>query len=346
VKPNQDQTLGVAVWGAGTIADVHLQALAALPGTRVRGIWSRQPHNAEAKGQTFAVPAFSERAALLAADGVDVVVILTSSGSHASLALEALAAGKHVLCEKPMAMSSDEARTVIQMARDKGLVLGVVSQRRFEPHHAAARSAVASGALGRLLLVEVACPYHRTQAYYDQAPWRGTHREDGGALMNQAIHSVDLLGWIAGRVTSVVAETATQTHQMEAEDLALAVARLEGGGFATVMASTNLIPGFAPTMNIYGERGSIRLAGGAIADWVVPGVTAPALVADTAVRGGTAILGSATFHQAQWTDFLAAVRQGRAPLVSGEDGFAAVAFVEAVYESARRGGLRVVPASL
>lgn len=336
---------GVAVIGSGSIAEQHLSALKELPGARIVGVSSRTEARARAAGERFGCRWTTDYRALLADPEVDLVDVVTSSGSHAPIALSALEAGKHVLVEKPMAMNTRDARRLIAEARARGLVLSVVSQRRFEELHGAVRRVLDAGLLGRLLLVEASVPYYRTQAYYDSADWRGTVAQDGGALMNQGIHSVDLMLWFAGPARSVVGRTATQAHRMEAEDLALGIASFESGAFGTVMATTSAQPGFAPALRLYGEKGTIWLEGSAITHWTVPGAPEPPRSGGEASAGvRDPRLTSHRFHQAQIRDVLEAIERGRPPAVTGEDGFRAVAFVEALYASAARGAEQPVEA--
>jgi UDP-N-acetyl-2-amino-2-deoxyglucuronate dehydrogenase len=263
------------------------------------------------------------------------VSIATSSGSHAALAMAALEAGKHVIIEKPLAMNSADGRRIITAAAQRGLTLSVIFQRRFETTFQAVAGAVASGALGKLLLIEASCPYFRPQSYYDSASWRGTVAEDGGALMNQGSHLVDLLLWIGGPARRVLGQMATQQHQIEAEDLALAIVNLQSGALATLLASTNLTPGFPHALNVYGQRGCIRTEGGAVTHWNVPETAPPPAAANSA---GASSPGGAFWsldqHRAQLADVLQAIRMRRAPAITGQDGLRAVALVEAVYRSA------------
>jgi predicted dehydrogenase len=275
--------------------------------------------------------------ALVRRPDIDLVSITSSSGSHARLALAALAAGKHVVIEKPMAMNAAEARRIIAAAAERRVVLSVISQRRFEPVHQAVKRAVASGALGRLLLVEARCPYYRSQEYYDSADWRGTIAEDGGALMNQSIHSVDLLLWFAGPARQVVGRTATQTHRMEAEDLAVAIITFASGAYGTITASTSIRPGFLPTLDLYGEHGTIKLEGAAVTHWTVPGIDPPVAEGPTSAGVTSPQLASHEHHRTQLADVLGAIEEGRAPAVTGEDGLRAVELVDGVYQSARSG---------
>jgi len=333
------KTRGVAVIGSGSIADQHLGALRDIPHAKVVGVFSRGAEKARKMGEREKCRWTTDYKELLGDPAVELVHIVTSSGSHASIARDSLWAGKHVLVEKPMAMTSAEADDLIALAKSKGLTLGVVSQRRFEDQHEAVKRVLDSGAFGKLLLAEVSCPYFRDQAYYDSADWRGKIATDGGAIMNQGIHSVDLLLWFAGPPKTVQGKIATQAHRMEAEDLALAIVTFENGAFGTIMASTSIQPGFTPALNLYGEKGTIKLEGSSVVHWTVPGVPKPeaaAAPASAAVRGH--LLSSHAMHQRQILDVLAAIEEKRPPRVSGEDGRRAVNLIEGLYTASKSGG--------
>ncbi|WJH37378.1 Gfo/Idh/MocA family oxidoreductase [Paenibacillus sp. CC-CFT747] len=183
-------------------------------------------------------------------------------------------------------------------------------------------------------------PYYRDQSYYDSADWRGTLAEDGGALMNQGIHSIDLLLWMAGKVSSVIGRVATQTHRMEAEDIGLALLTFQNGAFASVMCSTSMVPGYDPTFHLYGEKGSIKIEGTRIVHWSVPGVPLPDL--DDLSEAGSSASNprnvSHTYHKQQIMDVIGAIREGRSPAVTGEDGRDAVRLIELIYASSASDG--------
>jgi predicted dehydrogenase len=303
-------------------------------GARVVAVSSRRADQARAVAEAEGCEATTDAEALVRRPEVNLVSITSSSGSHARLALAAIAAGKHVLVEKPMAMAPQDAGQMIAAAAARGVGLSVISQRRFEPVHLAVKQAVAGGALGRLLLVEASCPYYRSQDYYASADWRGRIADDGGVLMNQAIHSVDLMLWLAGPAREVYGRTATQTHRMEAEDLALALVTFASGAFGTIMASTSIRPGFQPALNVCGEAGAIRLDGATVVHWGVPGIAAPAAQGPASAAAQGPQLASHEHHRAQIADVLAAFAEGRPPAVTGEDGRRAVALVDGVYRSA------------
>jgi predicted dehydrogenase len=329
---------GVAVLGSGSIADQHVRALKDIPHARLVGVFSRSKEKARKLGEREGCRFTTDPRELLSDPAVELVDIVTSSGSHAELGLLALDAGKHVLVEKPMAMTSDLADRLIERARSRSVVLSVVSQRRFEAQNEQVKRLLDEGALGKPLLFEVSCPYFRDQAYYDSADWRGKVATDGGALMNQAIHSVDLLLWFAGPARSVMGQIATQTHRIEAEDLALGIVSFRSGALGTIMASTSIQPGFLPAINLYGEKGTIKLEGANIVHWTVPGVAKPELgerSASAAVRGP--ILASHEHHKLQILDVLSAIEEGRPPRVTAEDGARAVRLIEGLYASSAQG---------
>ncbi len=253
---------GFGIVGNGTIAEYHARAILGLDDARLVGAAGRSPAKAAAFVRALGaegVRAFADVAELLARPDVDIVCIATSSGSHAAVAEAALEAGKHVVVEKPMTMTSEGADRLIALAERRGLTLSVISQRRFEAPYALAKRMLDEGRLGRLLLVEAHTPFYRTQAYYDSADWRGTVAEDGGALMNQGIHQIDLMLWYGGDAVAVSGKLATLTHEMEAEDLGAAVVSFASGAVGVLTASTSLAPGFPPSVKLYGERGAIHL---------------------------------------------------------------------------------------
>jgi UDP-N-acetyl-2-amino-2-deoxyglucuronate dehydrogenase len=337
------KTWGIGVIGCGSIADVHMKAIGEIENAKLVAVSSRREERAREVAQQYGCGWSTDYQELLNNPEIEIVCVTTGSGSHGKIGMDALRAGKHVLVEKPLAMTSAEAATMIGLAEEKGLVLSVVSQTRFVEHHRLVKRVIDEGKLGKLLLVEISRPFYRTQEYYDSADWRGTLAEDGGALMNQGIHSIDLLLWIGGKVKTVIGRVATQTHQMEAEDMGLALLTLENGAFATVMCSTSIVPGLPPSMHLYGEKGSIQIKGQDITLWTVPDVPLPEYTKDGSVGGGAKDPRniSSTYHKLQIIDFIEAVRDGRKPFVTGEEGKDTVRLIELIYESSAHGGMPI-----
>lgn len=332
------KTWNFAVIGCGGIGDFHLQALREIEAAHLIGVSSRREKRAREVGERENCPWTTDYHGLLNKPEIDVVCLTTSSGSHASIGLEVLAAGKHLLVEKPVAMTTDEADQLVRLAKQKNLSLAVVSQQRFEKQHQVIKHVMDEGVLGRLLYVDVACPFSRTQKYYDQADWRGTLSEDGGALMNQGIHTIDLMMWFAGAVQSVSGKVATKIHQMEAEDIGAGLLTFKNGAMGTLMSSTSIQPGFSRHFHLYGENGTIKLEGEDFVHWTVPGVSEPRSNHSNSDGGVVNPLSISTEnHKRQIIDMIHSLNDGKSPAVTGEDGKCAVQLVEAIYKSSKVG---------
>jgi len=338
--------LRIGLVGAGAISTQHLEAIAALPSTRLTVVASASEERARAVGEAQGVPWTTDLSDLVARDDVDAVTICSPSGLHPAQALAALRAGKHVLIEKPIALSVTDADAVVAEARARGLVAAVVSQRRFEPAVRALKAAVDEGRLGRVALVMGEGLYFRPQSYYDSAAWRGTVALDGGVLMNQAIHTIDLMRWIGGPVAAVAGQVATLGHAMEAEDTAVMSMRFASGALGSMTATTCVTPEQPVELRVYGDRGHVRLTGAQVAEWEVPGADAPIARDDAADdprdegqdgsvtrTWGTSSAG----YLRQYADLVDAVRSGRPPVVTAQDGRDAVELIVAAYESGRSG---------
>ncbi len=335
--------------GCGAISTQHVEAIAAIEGARLGAVASASVDRARDAGARWGVPWTTDVDELLARDDLDAITITTPSGLHARQALAALASGRHVLIEKPLALSVADADAVIEEGHRRGLTVGTISQRRFEPPIRAVRDAVLAGALGRVALIIGEGLYERPQSYYDSAAWRGTVELDGGVLMNQGIHMVDLVRWIGGPVVALTGHVATLTHAIEVEDTAAVSLRFATGALGVILATTSARPEFPTELRIYGDTGHIRIVGERVAEWDVPGIEAPmAGSADSAVRGEVATGGNgssptatwgttAAGHVRQYADFVAAARDSRPPFVTGEDGRDALELVAAAYEASRTG---------
>jgi len=325
--------------GCGSVADFHIEAIRHIEEASLSAVSSRNESKARAAAEREGCAWTTDYRELLRRPDVDIVCVTTSSGSHASIGLDVLDAGKHLVVEKPLAMNARDARALVDRARARGLTLSVISQRRFEANNQAIKRALDEGALGKLLLAETTLPFYRSQDYYDSAEWRGTIAEDGGVLMNQGVHCLDLMLWFAGDVRTVFGKTATQTHRMEAEDLGLAILQFENGAFGTITASTSIQPGYAAAITLYGERGTIKLEGSSIVRWSVPGRDRPTWEQEEASYGGVSDPRSivSDYHQSQLIDVMTSIETGADPLVTGEDGLRVVRLVESIYRSAERG---------
>jgi predicted dehydrogenase len=277
---------------------------------------------------------------------VAVVCLATPSGQHAAQAIAAAEAGKHVLIEKPIALSLADADAIIEACDRAGVQCGVLLQRRAEPLFRQVYEAIRAGDLGEITLASVCMPYHRPQAYYDQAGWRGTWAQDGGGvLMNQGIHFVDLLLWLMGDdPVRITARAATLQRQIEVEDTVVAALEFAGGALATLCATSTAPAGFRQRVEIYGTAGAIQLEGDAAIRWesasqagggtgtsagtATPAATAPASPFPTVGSQ------SPVAHAALVRDFVEALRDGRPPSVDGREGRRSLAAVLGIYEAA------------
>jgi UDP-N-acetyl-2-amino-2-deoxyglucuronate dehydrogenase len=342
---------GFGIVGAGVIGQVHADAVGLVPGARLAAVTDEAPGRAKALAGAWDCAAEPDLAALLARDDVDVVCVCVPSGLHAAVGVRAAAAGKHLVIEKPIDVTLDAADRIIAAARSGGVLATVISQHRFDTGLGELRRLLDSGMLGTPLLGEASTKWHRTQDYYDSAAWRGTWAMDGGSLMNQGVHYVDLLLWTMGPVTEVTAICATQAHRIEVEDTALALVRFASGALGTIMSTTAAYPGFAQRLEVTGSNGTVIVEDGRMTRReLAAGRTAG--TAPAAGPGATPATGAArpggmdpSAHAAQIAEFLAAIEAGRQPAVTAESARAALEVVCAVYESARTGRTVAIPAA-
>lgn len=343
--PAAGRVFGIGIVGAGVISATHAAAVATLPNARISAVTDADPSRAHAFAAEHGAAAEASLAALLARDDVDVVAVCVPSGLHAEIGAQAAAAGKHLIVEKPIDVSLAAADQLIAAAETAGVALTVISQHRFDPGLIRLRELADGGRLGRLLLGEASTKWFRSQGYYDSAAWRGTWAMDGGSLLNQGIHYVDLLSWFMGPVAEVSAVCVTANHEIEVEDTALAVVRFGSGAVGTITSSTVVFPGFAQRLEISGTGGTAIIEDGVLAhlglrteapDPGLRGSHEPVGTALPDAAAQAAAIGVAS-HAAQIADLLAAVQQGRPPAVTGADGRTTLEIICAVYESARTG---------
>jgi UDP-N-acetyl-2-amino-2-deoxyglucuronate dehydrogenase len=336
------EPVGFAILGPGIVADYHRQAIAANAdlGAQLVAVSHYDPTRFAEMSAKFGVACLSLEE-LSAHPAVDVICICTPSGQHAAQTIAAAQAGKHVLVEKPMALSLADADAMIAVCAQAGVKLGVVLQRRAEPLFQRIHRAIQAGDLGSLTLGIITIPYHRSQSYYEQANWRGTWTLDGGGvLMNQGIHLVDLLIWYMGDPVQVQAYADTLQRNIEVEDTLVATLRFPNAALATITATTTAIPGFPHRVEIYGTGGSVQVEGESVARWELadPGkaiVEPPEIGTPASAGAGSDPRGIApTGHIALFRDFIQAVRDDRPPQVDGAEGWRSLATVLAIYQAA------------
>jgi UDP-N-acetyl-2-amino-2-deoxyglucuronate dehydrogenase len=343
------QRHGFGIVGAGVIGEVHAEAIGLVPDARLVAVTDEAPGRAKALAEAWDCAAEPDLATLLARDDVGVVCVCVPSGLHAEVGVRAAAAGKHLVVEKPIDVTLRAADRLIAAARANNVLVTVISQHRFDTGLDELSRLLDSGGLGSLLLGEASTKWYRTQDYYDSAPWRGTWELDGGSLMNQGIHYLDLLLWAMGPAAEVTAICATQAHQVEVEDTTLALVRFASGAVAAVLSSTAAYPGFDQRLEVTGTNGTVVVENGRITRRALvsdSGEAAPA-AADTPATERAAAANPAgidpSSHAAQIGEFLAAIDTGREPAVTAASARATLQVICAVYESARTGRAVAIP---
>jgi UDP-N-acetyl-2-amino-2-deoxyglucuronate dehydrogenase len=260
-----DGSFRIALIGCGRISRNHIEAIAATPGLELAGVCDIIPERARRAGEQAGVPWFVSCEELLRNVDCDVVTVTTPSGLHPEHGAYAASLGKHVVVEKPMAISLAGADALLAATRKAGVQLFVVKQNRLNPAVQLLRTALDNGRFGRLYLVTCSVLWSRPQEYYDQAPWRGTWALDGGAIMNQASHYVDLLQWVLGPIDAVTAMTGTLARNIEAEDTGAAVVRAASGAMGVLQVTMLAYPrNLEGSITILGERGTVRIGGTAV----------------------------------------------------------------------------------
>ncbi len=332
-------SLGFGLIGCGRVAPRHMQSIGELSDARLMAVADIVESRAQRFSKESGATAYTDYRQLLARADIDVVNICTPSGLHAPMAVEALEAGKHVIVEKPIALSLEDADRMIAAAQVAGRKLCVVLQNRYNPPMQDLRRVVDEGHLGKLLLGNATVRWYRPQEYYEDG-WHGTVAMDGGALMNQSIHHIDALQWLMGDVESVTAYTATLAHRMEAEDAGVAALKFSSGALGVIEGSTVTYPeNLEGSVAIFGERGSVKVGGTALnrkVFWKVAGelehekeMLTREQVDPPSVYG--------TSHRAVITDMIDAIKTDRPSKTHGAVARRSLAVVLAIYQAARSG---------
>jgi predicted dehydrogenase len=335
------EPFGVAIVGAGVIGKTHAEAIASLADARLVAVAEPREEAGRALAEAHGAAWHADVAAALARPDVDVVNLATPSGLHADQTVQAAGAGKHVVTEKPMAIDLAGADRMIEACRAAGVALAVIFQSRFGRDAVLLKRAVEAGLLGQPVLGNAVVQWHRTQEYYDAGGWRGTWALDGGgALINQSIHTIDLLQWIVGPVESLSAQTAVLAHRIETEDTSAAALRFANGALGTIQGTTAAARDWPVRVEIVGTRGRAVLEGSRLTVWEADAPADEALLTprDLELTAGyrpDEHFGAA--HVRQLRAIFAALRAGEEPPVPGEEARQAVEIILAIYRSANSG---------
>lgn len=327
--------VGFGIIGTGAIAAHHAASMQKLNNCRLVAVCSSSAARAAKATAQFGVEGYADLDVFLKREDLDAVSICTASGNHLAPALAAAKAGKHVLLEKPIEVSLERADEIISVCRS----LGVIFQNRFTPAYRRLKEAVAEGRLGKLILGNAYIKWFRDPAYYASSDWKGTLKGDGGAaLINQGIHTIDLLLDIMQEIDSLFGQVRTTVHQIEGEDLGLAMLNFKNGALGSIVAGTALYPGYPERLEIYGERGNIILEGGQLIEWNIQGAESPIQKDQLLKQGGTSDPMAVDYklHMAQIRDMVSAIQEDREPLVNGEEARKSLALIQAIYQSSQQ----------
>ncbi|MCL1791738.1 MAG: Gfo/Idh/MocA family oxidoreductase [Peptococcaceae bacterium] len=345
------EPLRFALIGCGRIAPKHAESFLALNeenelGARGRlvAVCDTVPELSEAFARKYRVDeplkVFANYREVLACEDVDAVSIATPSGIHAEIGIAAARAGKHVLVEKPMAMTLEQADALIEACREADVKLGVIHQNRFNASVKILRQALEAGRFGKLTHGQASIRWNRNDGYYLQAPWRGTREQDGGVLMNQSIHNIDLLQWMFGPVDTVFGFTRRAMRPIEMEDVGAAVLKFANGAIGVIEAASTIYPkNIEETLNVFGTEGSVIVGGIAvnrIETWeFADSEEEKQRIFAAQEADPPSVYGYG--HRELIADFVRSVWKNQTPAVCGEEGRKALEIILAIYQCQETG---------
>jgi UDP-N-acetyl-2-amino-2-deoxyglucuronate dehydrogenase len=356
-------TIRFGIVGPGKVAQLHADALARIADARLAAVAGRNEARAAALAAASGARVDPSLDAMIERGGIDAVILCTPHPLHAEQGVAAARAGLHVIVEKPMALDPIDGERMVAAAADAGVVLSVISQRRWYEPVRRVKDAIDGGRIGTPALASVEVLGWRGPEYFAMDAWRGTAAgEGGGVLVNQAVHQLDLAIWLLGPATEVDGWIANVNHpEIEVEDSAVAIVRFAGGTLATIMASNSQRPGLHARIHVHGtsgasvgvetDGGSVFVAGLSLPSlprndlWTIPGEEGQLEAWLEADRSSLAAVDIASHHhELQLRDVVAAIRDGGPPAVTGEDGLRTVELMAAIYRAAREGRRVQLPA--
>lgn len=325
--------------GGGNITETHLRAALAIPQAQIAAIHGRHVEKVRVLAQQYGGCAYEDFSQFLAHRPMDMIVVGSPSGAHAEQGIAAAANGLHVLTEKPIDTSTERADALIDATKRSGVELGVIFQDRLKPDILRLKKWIDAGRLGRPILVEASVKWYRSSEYYQDSSWRGTLSLDGGgALINQGIHTVDLLGYLLGRVSRVQAVVTTALHNIEAEDTCVATLEFANGAVGTLQATTAAYPGYARQVEITGSGGTVRLEQDRITRVDLRNPISEGDKAESSGQDSSAnspMVRDIRGHQRIMEDFIECLQTGGTPVCDGTAGRQSLALVETIYRAAR-----------
>lgn len=326
--------LGIAIVGCGMISQYHLAALQNIDLYRICGVYDYSLEIAKKTATEFGTNAYPFYEELLSDPNVDVVDICLPSGYHAEYGLMAIKAGKDIIVEKPIDVTLENAEKLIETCNQLNRKIAVIFQNRFTDAAIKIKKVLEANLLGPIIAVEASVKWYRNPTYYSSSNWKGTSKLEGGAMLNQGIHTIDLLLWFMGEVKSISALVRTALHPIEAEDLSIVLLEFQNGAIGTLTVSTALKPGFPERIEIYGQMGSLILEAGKIIHWDIEGTDSSNYL-DNIEQGGSGSSNPAGIplenHQKQLTVIAEALIIGSEPPVNGPEALKSLKLVHDIY---------------
>ena len=345
------QTFRIGLVGCGRISKNHFDAIRKVDGLSLAAVCDIDAERARRAGEEQGVPSYRAIDDMLrAGEGetpFDIVAVCTPSGLHSTHGAAAARARKHVITEKPMAISLTQADELVHACDDAGVQLFVVKQNRLNPPIQLLKRAVDKGRFGRIYMANVTVRWQRPQEYYDAEPWRGTWEFDGGAIMNQASHYVDLIQWLVGPVESVLAKTATQGRRIEAEDSGVGLVKFRSGALGVIEVNVLTYPrNLEGSITVLGEKGSVKIGGTAVnrvEHWLFADYDDDDKLVDSANTNPPNVYGYG--HEGYYRNVLAVLRGEAKPETDGRAGRKSLELILGLYESAKSGCEVPIPLS-
>jgi UDP-N-acetyl-2-amino-2-deoxyglucuronate dehydrogenase len=332
-------TFHIGLIGGGNITETHARAARAIPGVEISAIQGANAEKVARLCREHGGTPYQDFDFFLKHRPMDLVILGSPSGLHATQGIAAARQGLHVLTEKPLEITTARADALIEAANQSNVKLGVIFQDRTKPHIRQLKNWLDQGLLGKPLLVDARVKWYRPPEYYSNSRWRGTLALDGGgALINQGVHTVDLLLWLLGDVIRVQARTATLLHKIEAEDTAAALLEFASGTLGVFHVTTAAYPGYPRRVEITGTEGTVILEHDRIIAANLKNASAAAVESaplDENQSASSAAVSDFRGHQAVLEDFLQAIQQNRAPACDGLEGRRSLALIESIYRAAK-----------
>ena len=329
----------IGIVGAGAAAGLHAKALQGVKGASLESIYNRSPAHGNEFAEEWGIDYIQDYQKFLSGKNLDYIVVCTPTGTHLEFALPAAQAGKNLVIEKPLETTVNRCDKIIDAAEDNEIDLAVIFQNRFKKPAQKIKQAVKNDKLGKLVLGSAKINWYRSDDYYKDS-WKGTKKYDGGgALINQGIHTIDLLQWIMADVVAISGKVKTLTHDIQGEDVGVANLEFENGALGVITGSTSAYPGLKEELGIYGSRGSLELKGSEIVTWEIRDEGSSVEELEKGGKSGASdpMDIDTQNHRRQWEEILKARKLGEKPPVKGKEARKSVEIINSIYESSKTG---------